>query len=43
MSRLILRSPKAPNEWDASLISTGEILRKPWGQPRGSERDSMDD
>ncbi len=40
---LILRSPKSPGEWDAYFDLRWRILREPWGQPRGSERDSMDD
>src|SRR5213080_1279107 len=40
---LILLSPKSPSEWDAYFDLRWRILRQPWGQPRGSERDSMDD
>src|SRR5438067_12400183 len=40
---LILRSPKSPDEWDAYFDLRWRILREPRGQPRGSERDSMDD
>ena len=40
---LILRSPKSPDEWDACFDLRWRILRQPWGQPRGSARDSMDD
>src|SRR5207244_7870429 len=40
---LILQSPKSPSEWDAYFDLRWRILRKPWGQPRGSERDSKDD
>ncbi len=40
---LILRSPKSPSEWDAYFELRWRILRQPWGQPRGSERDSEDD
>jgi len=40
---LILRSPNSPGEWDAYFDLRWRILRQPWGQPRGSERDSMDD
>ena len=38
-----MRSPKSPDEWDAYFHLRWRILRGPWGQPRGSERDSMDD
>src|SRR6267378_196383 len=37
------RSPKSPDEWDTSFDLRWRILRGPWGQTRGSERDSMDD
>ena len=40
---LILRSPMSPDEWDAYFDLRWRILCQPWGQPRGSERDSMDD
>ncbi len=40
---LILRSPTSPSEWDAYFELRWRILRQPWGQPRGSERDSEDD
>jgi predicted GNAT family N-acyltransferase len=40
---VILRSPTFPAEWDAYFDLRWRILRQPWGQPRGSERDSMDD
>jgi N-acetylglutamate synthase-like GNAT family acetyltransferase len=42
-SRLILQSPRSPSEWDAYFDLRWRILRQPWGQPRGSERDSEDD
>ena len=40
---LILRSPKSPDEWDTYFDLRWRILRRPWHQPRGSERDSTDD
>ena len=40
---LILQSPRSPCEWDAYFDLRWRILRQPWGQPRGSERDSEDD
>jgi hypothetical protein len=36
-----LRSPTTPSEWEA-YFDRWRILRQPWGQPRGSERDSED-
>ena len=39
---LILQSPRSPSEWDAYFDLRWRILRQPWGQPRGSERDSED-
>ena len=41
--RLILQSPRSPSEWDTYFDLRWRILRQPWGQPRGSERDSEDD
>jgi N-acetylglutamate synthase-like GNAT family acetyltransferase len=40
---LILQSPTSPSEWDAYFDLRWRILRQPWSQPRGSERDAMDD
>ena len=40
---LILQSPRSPSEWHAYFDLRWRILRQPWGQPRGSERDSEDD
>src|SRR6266566_10147132 len=39
----ILQSPRSPSEWDAYFDLRWRILRQPWGQPCGSERDSEDD
>ena len=39
---LIVRSPTSPDEWEAYFDLRWRILRRPWGQQRGSERDSMD-
>ncbi len=39
---LILQGPKSPSEWDAYFDLRWRILRQPWSQPRGSERDSED-
>ena len=40
---LILRSPGSPSDWDIYFDLRGRILRAPWGQPRGSERDSAEE
>src|SRR5206468_10265208 len=40
---LILDSPRSPSEWDAYFDLRWRILRQPWHQPRGSERDEMDE
>ena len=38
-----LRSPETDEEYDRCFDLRWRILREPWGQPRGSERDSFDD
>jgi ribosomal protein S18 acetylase RimI-like enzyme len=40
--RLVLRSPGSPSDWDVYFDLRWRILRAPWGQPRGSERDSAE-
>ena len=40
---LILRSPGSPSDWDVYFDLRWRILRAPWGQPRGSERDSAEE
>src|SRR6267378_3342451 len=37
------RSPSSPGEWDAYFDLRWRILRRPWNQPRGSERDPLED
>ena len=41
--KLILRSPVSPSDWDIYFDLRWRILRAPWGQPRGSERDSAEE
>ena len=41
--KLILRSPASPSDWDIYFDLRWRILRAPWGQPRGSERDSAEE
>src|SRR5438270_1270052 len=36
-------SPSSPADWKAYFDLRWWILRQPWGQPRGSERDSLDE
>jgi N-acetylglutamate synthase-like GNAT family acetyltransferase len=38
-----IRSPKTKEEWDKYYQLRWEILRKPWNQPLGSEKDSSED
>jgi predicted GNAT family N-acyltransferase len=40
--KLILRSPASPSDWDTYFGLRWRILRAPWDQPRGSERDSAE-
>ena len=40
--KLILRSPASPSDWDVYFDLRWRILRSPWDQPRGSERDSAE-
>lgn len=37
-----IRSPTTPVEWDAYFDLRWRILRQPWGQPRGSEKDDLE-
>ena len=38
-----IRSPKTQNEWESYYDLRYRILRQPWNQPRGSERNEGDD
>ncbi len=38
-----LRTPQSPAEWDAYFDLRWRVLRQPWRQQRGSERDSTDE
>lgn len=38
-----IRSPKTENEWESYYNLRYRILRQPWNQPRGSERNEGDD
>ncbi len=37
-----VRSPRTQPEWDAYFDLRWRLLRAPWGQPRGSERDEFE-
>ena len=39
----VIGAPSTPVEWIAYYNLRWRVLRKPWAQPRGSERDSLDD
>ena len=41
-TNILPRSPASPAEWDAYFDLRWRLLRHPWGQPHGSERDSLD-
>ena len=38
-----IREPKTKEEFDSYYNLRWEILRKPWKQPRGSEKDELED
>src|SRR3977135_3164657 len=38
-----LSSPATPADWDIYYELRWRVLRQPWGQPRGSERDDLED
>ncbi|MDH5393873.1 MAG: GNAT family N-acetyltransferase [Gammaproteobacteria bacterium] len=40
---LIIRSPERPQEWRDYFELRWKILRQPWQQPRGSEKDELED
>jgi len=42
-NNLIIRSPKTPEEFKEYYKLRWEILRKPWKQPEGSEKDEFED
>ena len=41
--KLILKSPQVEKEWHAYYDLRWRILRAPWQQPRGSEKDEYED
>ena len=38
-----IRNPESDSDWEAYYNLRWELLRKPWDQPRGSEKDDKDD
>lgn len=38
----ILAEPRTAQEWENYFDLRWRVLRQPWGQPRGSERDDLD-
>lgn len=38
-----LRAPKTQQEWDKYYQLRWEVLRNPWNQPKGSEKDNAED
>lgn len=42
LTRLELRPPAKPDEWDRYFDLRWRVLRAPWDQPRGSERDELE-
>ena len=38
----MIRRPNSPEEWDSYFNLRYEVLRAPWNQPRGSERNEGD-
>ena len=40
---LIIREPETVTECDAMFDLRWKVLRKPWNQPKGSEKDDLED
>jgi N-acetylglutamate synthase-like GNAT family acetyltransferase len=40
---MIVSQPQTAAEWDAYYDLRWKVLRAPWNQPKGSERDEMED
>lgn len=43
MPEILVRAPRTEAEWSAYFDVRWRVLRAPWGQPRGSERDEFED
>ncbi len=37
-----LAQPRTAQEWESYFDLRWRVLREPWGQPRGTERDDLD-
>lgn len=42
LNSIIIREPQNPKEFEAYFLVRFELLRKPWNQPLGSEKDDLD-
>jgi GNAT superfamily N-acetyltransferase len=42
MSEFVERSPASDEEWERYYDLRWRVLREPWAQPRGSERDNLE-
>lgn len=42
-SQFIVSSPSTPAEFEAYFLLRWQVLRQPWGQPSGSEKDELED
>jgi len=40
--QFVIREPLTAQEWENYFDLRWRVLRQPWGQPRGSERDDLD-
>ncbi len=38
----VVRTPETPEEWEKYHELCWEVMRRPWNQPRGSERDARE-
>lgn len=42
-STIVIKEPQTPKEFEAYYLLRYEVLRKPWNQPLGSEKDDQED
>jgi predicted GNAT family N-acyltransferase len=43
MNSIIIKEPQTPQEFEAYYLLRYEVLRKPWNQPLGSEKDDQEE